>query len=251
MQKQMGGISSTKADKLLKKAKKMNNQMFNEGGVKMAKKGEDPFKGDKPTGKTDQKGRKQYRRPDGSTYFRAPGGDDEKIRRKMAKGGSAMDILKSKKQMKITSDAQYNPPSRKEDDFQVFRQFRKEKMVPKRDAAVRERLQNQAKVRELANKLKQKMDREGVPKSKQKERLDAFYKRANIVKRLGSEQGFRPTAGMVGALPNRELRKLTAEMYEGKKPKKFVKGGTAQSNNAKKSRGAGAMIKGTTFRGVY
>ena len=28
-------------------------------------------------------------------------------------------------------------------------------------------------------------------------------------------------------------------------------GGTARSNNAKKSRGAGAMIKGTTFRGVY
>ena len=38
MQEQMGGISSTKADKLLKKAKKMNNRMFNEGGVKMAEK---------------------------------------------------------------------------------------------------------------------------------------------------------------------------------------------------------------------
>ena len=37
MQKQMD-ISSTKADKLLKKAKKMNNRMFNEGGVKMAEK---------------------------------------------------------------------------------------------------------------------------------------------------------------------------------------------------------------------
>ena len=87
MQEQMGGISSTKADKLLKKAKKMNDQMFNEGGVKMTKKGEDPFKGDKPTGKTDEKGRKEYRRSDGTTYYRLFGGDDEKTKRNM--GGTA------------------------------------------------------------------------------------------------------------------------------------------------------------------
>ena len=35
MQKQMD-ISSTKADKLLKKAKKMNNRMFEKGGANMA-----------------------------------------------------------------------------------------------------------------------------------------------------------------------------------------------------------------------
>ena len=143
MQKQMGGISSTKADKLLKKAKKMNNEMFNEGGVKMTKKGEDPFKGDKPTGKTDEKGRKEYRRSDGTTYFRLFGGDDEKIRRNM--GGTA-----------------------------------KMKAIPE------------------GNK--------GLPK-----------------------------------LP-KEVRNKMGYMKDG---------GTAQSNNAKKSRGAGAMIKGTTFRGVY
>ena len=143
MQEQMGGISSTKADKLLKKAKKMNDQMFNEGGVKMTKKGEDPFKGDKPTGKTDQKGRKQYKRPDGTTYFRLPGGDDEKIKRNM--GGTA--------QMKAIPEG---------------------------------------------NK--------GLPK-----------------------------------LP-KEVRNTMGYMKDG---------GTARSNNAKKSRGAGAMIKGTTFRGVF
>ena len=144
MQKQMD-ISSTKADKLLKKAKKMNNEMFNEGGANMAKaeKNEDPFEGDKPTGKTDEKGRPQYRRPDGTTYFRAPGGDDEKIRRNM--GGTA--------QMKAIPEG---------------------------------------------NK--------GLPK-----------------------------------LP-KEVRNKMGYMKDG---------GTAQSNNAKKSRGAGAMIKGTTFRGVY
>ena len=146
MQKQMGGISSTKADKLLKKAKKMNDQMFNEGGVKMAKaeKNEDPFEGDKPTGKTDEKGRPQYRRPDGTTYFRLFGGDDEKkVRRNM--GGTA--------QMKAIPEG---------------------------------------------NK--------GLPK-----------------------------------LP-KEVRNKMGYMKDG---------GTARSNNAKKSRGAGAMIKGTTFRGVY
>ena len=180
MQKQMGGISSTKADKLLKKAKKMNNRMFNEGGVKMAEKkskkpktkknlpfgmdevfdikkefkkipkkmakggvGEDPFKGDKPTGKKDKKGRQQYKRPDGSTYFRLPGGDDEKIKRNM--GGTA--------QMKAIPEG---------------------------------------------NK--------GLPK-----------------------------------LP-KEVRNKMGYMKDG---------GTARSNNAKKSRGAGAMIKGTTFRGVF
>jgi len=142
MQKQMD-ISSTKADKLLKKAKKMNNQMFNEGGVKMTKKGEDPFEGDKPTGKTDEKGRPQYRRPDGTTYIRLFGGDDEKTRRNM--GGTA--------QMKAIPEG---------------------------------------------NK--------GLPK-----------------------------------LP-KEVRNKMGYMKDG---------GTAQSNNAKKSRGAGAMIKGTTFRGVY
>jgi len=84
MQKQMD-ISSTKADKLLKKAETMNNRMFEKGGVNMTEKGEDPFKGDKPTGKTDKRGHPQYEREDGTKYYRLFGGDDVKQQQKPQK----------------------------------------------------------------------------------------------------------------------------------------------------------------------
>lgn len=148
MQKQMD-ISSTKADKLLKKAKKMNNQMFNEGGVKMTKKGEDPLEGFEFTGETDNKGNLQIKnKKTGKTSILLPGGDSvypsgKEIERNM--GGTA--------QMKA---------------------------IPE--------------------------ENKGLPK-----------------------------------LP-KEVRNKMGYMKDG---------GTAQNNNAKKSRGAGAMIKGTTFRGVY
>ena len=195
MQKQMGGISSTKADKLLKKAKKMNNQMFNEGGVKMTKKGEDPFKGDKPTGKKDKKGRKQYKRPDGSTYFRLPGGDEKR------NVGGILDLLKPSMGAATGSG-----------------QSIEQKGMPRR-----------------IKKIKPK-GQKGMPKRTKKIELKE--------KKLSEGGALKAIPSENKGLPNlpKEVRNKMGYMKDG---------GTARSNNANKSRGAGAMIKGTTFRGVY
>ena len=204
MQKQMD-ISSTKADKLLKKAKKMNNRMFEKGGVNMTKEkskkpktkkpskrlpfgmdeifdikkefkkipksmakgglGEDPFKGDKPTGKTDKRGHPQYEREDGTKYYRLPGGDDVKLKgKKMAHGGilDIFDLLK-----------------------------------PPMGAAA------------------------------------------------GAAQGTRKK-------PQKQQKtKKQQKPQKQQEPMKRNMGGTARSNDAKKSRGAGAMIRGLIFRGVF
>ena len=195
MQKQMGGISSTKADKLLKKAKKMNNRMFNEGGVKMTKKGEDPFKGDKPTGKKDKKGLKQYKRPDGSTYFRLPGGDEKR------NVGGILDLLKPSMGAATGSG-----------------QSIEQKGMPRR-----------------IKKIKPK-EQKGMPKRTKKIELKE--------KKLSEGGALKAIPSENKGLPNlpKEVRNKMGYMKDG---------GTAQNNNAKKSRGAGAMIKGTTFRGVF
>jgi len=194
MQKQMD-ISSTKADKLLKKAKKMNNRMFNEGGVKMTKKGEDPFKGDKPTGKKDKKGLKQYKRPDGSTYFRLPGGDEKR------NVGGILDLLKPSMGAATGSG-----------------QSIEQKGMPRR-----------------IKKIKPK-EQKGMPKRTKKIELKE--------KKLSEGGALKAIPSENKGLPNlpKEVRNKMGYMKDG---------GTARSNNAKKSRGAGAMIKGTTFRGVY
>jgi len=281
MQKQMD-ISSTKADKLLKKAKKMNNRMFEKGGANMATEkklsaeeqiekivrgrdwkkltwadrkkigkiieqdkpnremketrrhlgalkkqrdagvpqpkprtfrdfskqekilkkmaqggvGEDPFKGDKPTGKTDKKGRKQYKRPDGTTYFRLFGGDDEK-----RNVGGILDLLKPSMGAATGSG-----------------QSIEQKGMPRR-----------------IKKIKPK-EQKGMPKRTKKIELKE--------KKLSEGGALKAIPSENKGLPNlpKEVRNKMGYMKDG---------GTAQNNNAKKSRGAGAMIKGTTFRGVF
>ena len=195
MQKQMD-ISSTKADKLLKKAKKMNNRMFNEGGVKMTKKGEDPFKGFEFTGKKDKKGNLQIKnKKTGKTSYLLPGGDEKR------NVGGILDLLKPSMGAAMGSG-----------------QSIEQKGMPRR-----------------IKKIKPK-EKKGMPKRTKKIELKE--------KKLSEGGALKAIPSENKGLPNlpKEVRNKMGYMKDG---------GTARSNNAKKSRGAGAMIKGTTFRGVY
>ena len=154
MQKQMD-ISSTKADKLLKKAKKMNNRMFEKGGVKMAEK-----KSEKPKTKKPSK-----RLPFGMDEIFDMKKEFKKIPKSMAKGGVGEDPLKG---FEFTG----------------------------------------------------KEDKKGNLQIKNKKTGKTSY-----------------------LLPGGD------SVYPS--GKKMAKGGTARSNDAKKSRGAGGMIRGLTFRGVF
>ena len=199
MQKQMD-ISSTKADKLLKKAKKMNNQMFNEGGVKMTKKGEDPLEGFEFTGKKDKKGNLQIKnKKTGKTSYLLPGGDSVyPSGKKMAEGGIGV-----RKMIFLDPDPE----------------LLKAMGVSKKDRG------------KAIEKMYEEQYTERVPRKKMKRNMGGTAQ----MKAIPSENKGLPN------LP-KEVRNKMGYMKDG---------GTAQNNNAKKSRGAGAMIKGTTFRGVY
>ena len=166
---------------------------------------EDPFKGDKPTGKTDKRGHPQYEREDGTKYYRLPGGDDVKLKgKKMTKGGEA-----------------------------TYRAS-----TPSRDA-FRKRQGTPIHVIETINK---KLAKASKPLKLEEEGMS--YKDALSWSEMDRDK--YPDDRMKHA--NYKAKRASSK---GNKPIKRNMGGTARSNDAKKSRGAGAMIRGLIFRGVF
>jgi len=289
MQKQMD-ISSTKADKLLKKAKKMNNRMFEKGGANMAT--EKKLSAEEQIEKIVR----------GRDWKKLTWADRKKI-------GKIIEQDKPNREMKETrrhlgalkKQRDAGVPQPKPRTFRDFSKQEKIKADRREDRGAREK---DGTIKLLkANKggsinedplegfeFTGKRDKKGNLQIKNKETGetsillpggDSVYPSGEKMAEGGSAGNYywdgrrkrkkyelmTPQPGGWGLdesimreFPMPKVKSMKGDSGRSNAAqrrrkedavKKMAKGGTAQSNNAKKSRGAGAMIKGTTFRGVY